>query len=327
MILALITLLSAVIAVVEVSIFSMMGTLVDWLAKENREASSVAMAGRWQHAAPDCTRCAGLTSRLGVGVPPKLCRQFFLCACGGSAFVTAGAEPDLFQNDMAGRIATTVMQTALAVREATTKLVTCWSISWVYVLSALIYLASADWRLALPLFIWALTYLATLIIFIPRLGQISEAQADARARMTGRVVDSYTNIATVKLFAIPVQKRIMRGRAWSRSWIRFTARCAWSRCSTHCASAELPDAGSLGRSFRTALAWRTRHNRCDCGGDLACSSCRACRNGSCGKHPPCLRQLGTVRDGASLLSRPLTVTDRSNAGALPAVRGELRLKP
>ena len=64
-----------------------------------------------------------------------------------------------------------------------------------------ILLAAADWRLMLPLLIWASIYVLLIRFFVPRLKKLSKNQADARSVMTGRVVDSYTNISTVKLFS------------------------------------------------------------------------------------------------------------------------------
>jgi ATP-binding cassette, subfamily B, multidrug efflux pump len=71
----------------------------------------------------------------------------------------------------------------------------------VYFLGMLFIVGSADWRLAAPLAVWLAIYVCLLRFFIPRLGKVSEEQADARSLMTGRVVDSYTNIQTVKLFS------------------------------------------------------------------------------------------------------------------------------
>ncbi len=106
-----------------------------------------------------------------------------------------------FQDDFAGRLATTVMQTALAIRDSLEKLINTIVYAFVYVLSALIVLAAADWRLALPLAVWVMLIAITATYFMPKLGELSEAQADARSAMTGRVIDSYTNIMAVKLFA------------------------------------------------------------------------------------------------------------------------------
>ncbi|QBX33782.1 ABC transporter ATP-binding protein [Paracoccus liaowanqingii] len=106
-----------------------------------------------------------------------------------------------FQDEFAGRIAQRLMQTALAVREVAMKIMDVGSYVLIYFLGAMVLAASQDWRLALPFLIWALAYGALLWKIVPRLGRVAEAQADARSAMTGRIVDSYTNIATVKLFS------------------------------------------------------------------------------------------------------------------------------
>ncbi|MGO7209262.1 ABC transporter transmembrane domain-containing protein, partial [Rhizobium ruizarguesonis] len=65
----------------------------------------------------------------------------------------------------------------------------------------IIVIAAADWRLMIPILVWLAVYISIVAYFVPRLRKIAAAQADARSMMTGRVVDSYTNIATVKLFS------------------------------------------------------------------------------------------------------------------------------
>src|SRR5690606_39482678 len=67
--------------------------------------------------------------------------------------------------------------------------------------SALVIVAMADWRLMLPMLAWLLLYIGVQLYFVPRLKQVATEQADARSAMTGRIVDSYTNIQTVKLFS------------------------------------------------------------------------------------------------------------------------------
>ncbi|MDO5656876.1 MAG: ABC transporter ATP-binding protein [Paracoccus sp. (in: a-proteobacteria)] len=106
-----------------------------------------------------------------------------------------------FQDDFAGRIATKLMQTSLAVREVVMKLVDVAVYILVMFSGTVVLAASQDWRMALPFLVWAAGFGAMLWVIVPRLGRIAEAQADARSTMTGRVVDSYTNIATVKLFS------------------------------------------------------------------------------------------------------------------------------
>ncbi|RYE60851.1 MAG: ABC transporter ATP-binding protein [Hyphomicrobiales bacterium] len=106
-----------------------------------------------------------------------------------------------FQDEFAGRIGAKLMQTSLAVREVVMKLLDMLVYVVVYFTGAVILAASADWRLAIPFVAWLAAYVALMVYFIPRMGKISQAQADARSMMTGRIVDSYTNIATVKLFS------------------------------------------------------------------------------------------------------------------------------
>jgi len=106
-----------------------------------------------------------------------------------------------FQDEFAGRIGAKLMQTSLAVREVVMKLLDMLVYVVVYFTGAVFLAASADWRLAIPFLVWLCAYISMMVYFIPRLGRISEAQADARSLMTGRIVDSYTNIATVKLFS------------------------------------------------------------------------------------------------------------------------------
>ena len=106
-----------------------------------------------------------------------------------------------FQNEFSGRIATKVMQTALAVRETVMKTIDVLLFVSVYFATTLFLIANADFRLCLPLFFWLSIYLCILYYFIPKLRDISKLQADARSVMTGRIVDSYTNILTLKLFS------------------------------------------------------------------------------------------------------------------------------
>jgi ATP-binding cassette, subfamily B, multidrug efflux pump len=108
-----------------------------------------------------------------------------------------------FQNDFAGRIANRVMQTGPALRES---LVSATNAVWyilVYGGGAILLLASSDTRLAMPVLLWFASYGVLLRWFVPRLRNRSQRMSAARSQLTGRVVDSYTNILTVKLFARP----------------------------------------------------------------------------------------------------------------------------
>ncbi|MBX3635302.1 MAG: ABC transporter ATP-binding protein [Rubrivivax sp.] len=106
-----------------------------------------------------------------------------------------------FQNDFAGRIANRVMQTSNAVRESVVSSIRAVWYIIVYGLSALVLMSSADWRLAIPTALWFAGYVYFLRRFVPRMRELARASSEVRSHVMGRIVDSYTNILTVKLFA------------------------------------------------------------------------------------------------------------------------------
>jgi ATP-binding cassette subfamily B multidrug efflux pump len=108
---------------------------------------------------------------------------------------------NFFQNDFAGRISTRVMQTGPALRESIVAMITSVWYIIVYGTSAVLLLASADRRLAIPVLCWFVGYIVLLRVFVPRMRDRSKDMTEVRSKLTGRIVDSYTNILTVKLFA------------------------------------------------------------------------------------------------------------------------------
>ncbi|WP_082568732.1 ABC transporter ATP-binding protein [Rhizobacter sp. Root1221] len=106
-----------------------------------------------------------------------------------------------FQNDFAGRIANRVMQTSNALRECVVASIRAiWYIA-VYGISSLVLMSLADWRLAIPTLLWFAGYMVFLRHFVPRMRDLAKVSSEVRSAVMGRVVDSYTNILTVKLFA------------------------------------------------------------------------------------------------------------------------------
>jgi ATP-binding cassette subfamily B multidrug efflux pump len=106
-----------------------------------------------------------------------------------------------FQNDFAGRISNRVMQTGPAVRQTLVASVTAVWYVLVYGVTALAMTASADAWLTIPILLWFAGYVALLLYFVPRMRDRSKISSEARSTLMGRIVDSYTNILTVKLFA------------------------------------------------------------------------------------------------------------------------------
>src|SRR4029079_1487273 len=106
-----------------------------------------------------------------------------------------------FQNDFAGRIANRVMSTAHALRESTMASIRAVFYIGVYGVAAYSLMAVADWRLGVPTLVWFAGYLVFLWYFVPKMRDLARASSEFRSIVMARVVDSYTNILTVKLFA------------------------------------------------------------------------------------------------------------------------------
>ncbi|OCS47302.1 ABC transporter ATP-binding protein [Ralstonia pickettii] len=106
-----------------------------------------------------------------------------------------------FQNDFAGRIAQRIMQTGFSLRDSAVQAVDAlWHVV-IYAISAMVLFARADWWLVVPLLVWIGCYIAALSYFVPRVKARSVVATESRSKLMGRIVDGYTNITTLKLFA------------------------------------------------------------------------------------------------------------------------------
>ena len=108
-----------------------------------------------------------------------------------------------FQDDFAGRIANRVVQTGNALRESAVSGVRAVWYIVVYGVTTIVLLWLADWRLALPTLAWFAAYALFLRHFVPRMRDLAKASSEVRSGVVARVVDTYTNILTVKLFSRP----------------------------------------------------------------------------------------------------------------------------
>ncbi|MBT3436790.1 MAG: ABC transporter ATP-binding protein [Oceanospirillaceae bacterium] len=189
-------------AAMEIVLFGFVAQLVDWLAVQNKQT----------FLADQAVTLWTMSGLLLIGMPiiilinnlmrhqtliPNLTQRVRWMAHG----YLLRQSMEFYQDDFAGRIAAKVMQGALAVRQIVSKLCDTFFYVLVGVISMLLLLTFADWRMAMPLVAWIVAFSIALYYFLPRLRNVSEDQANKRAIMTGRVVDSYTNITTVKLFA------------------------------------------------------------------------------------------------------------------------------
>lgn len=194
--------LTAVLAMFEVYLFGFMGQLVDWLVDKDPQTL-------W-HEQSTTLYLLGFMLIIGMPVLVALHSMVIHQALMGNFPMSIRwmahryllkQSMSFYQDEFAGRIATKVMQTSLAVRESVMKMLNVMVYILVYFISMLAVIAQADWRLILPVLGWLVLYIIAQVIFIPKLKNIATEQANARSDMTGRIVDSYTNISTVKLFS------------------------------------------------------------------------------------------------------------------------------
>ncbi len=196
------SLIVTVLAILEVMLFGFLGNIIDWLSEVDKERflelegdKLIVIGAVVLIAIPLLSFLLSLVSHQTVmgNYPMRirwLAHRYLLRQSFG-----------FYQDEFAGRVATKVMQTALGVREAVMKLTDVLVYVCVYFVGGLALVASFDPWIAAPFVIWIALYIGMLSLLLPRLHRVAEEQADARSTMTGRVVDSYTNIMTVKLFA------------------------------------------------------------------------------------------------------------------------------
>ena len=238
-----------------------------------------------------------------------------------------GQSMSFYADEFAGRVATKVMQTALAVRET-------WMIVADIVVFVVIYFVTIvaiaggfDAWLLVPFLGWLTLYVATLWVFVPRLGKVAQAQADARSLMTGRITDAYTNIATVKLFS-----HARREAAFARGAMREFMITAHGQMRLISGFEIVNHILSMGLIASTAGATLWLWTRGDVGiGAVAAATAMALRlNGISHwvmwEMADLFEHVGTVQDGINTLSRPHSVVDRPGAPPLEVRRGEIRFE-
>jgi ATP-binding cassette subfamily B multidrug efflux pump len=326
--LALMACAAAAVAIGEIIIFGFIGDVVNWLAEADR-ATFIQTDG-WKLALmgamvvfvlPAFALISTLTMHQTLlGNFPQRIRWM-------SHRYLIRQSMSYFQDEFAGRIGAKLMQTSLAVREVVMKLLDMLVYVVVYFTGAVILAAAADWRLAVPFLVWLAAYVSMMVYFIPRMGKISQEQADARSLMTGRIVDSYTNIATVKLFShsnreetyakeamdqfLDTAYRQMRlftvlnlAVLWSNSLLLFAvaATGVWLWLN------ELMSPGALAVSLGLVMRFQ------------------GMSQWVMWEMSSLFENIGTVRDGISSLSVSRIVSDEPDALPLPPVKGDIRFE-
>ena len=321
------TLVTAATGMFEALLFSMMGHIVDWLAK-------VEPAQLWARERGTLLLLAGvlLASPLVVGLQTLFKHQ----ALAGNLpmrlrwnfhRLMLGQSMGFYQDEFAGRVAAKVMQTALAVRDVVMILGDIMVFIVIYFVTLAAVVGSFDAWLLVPFMAWLLLYVSAVWYFVPRMARISKAQADARSLMTGRITDAYTNIATVKLFS-----HTHREAGFARAAMQEFMVTAYGQMRYVSAFEIVNHALSMLLVLSTtgACLWLWTQGQVGIGAVAAATAMALRLNGIAHwimwEMTGLFEHIGTVQDGLNTLSRAHAVVDAPGAAELKVSRGDVRFE-
>ncbi len=232
-----------------------------------------------------------------------------------------------FQNDFAGRIASRVQQTGPSLRES---LVLAFDAAWyilVYGSSATVLLARLDWRLTLPMALWFAAYATMLRYFVPRLRERSRRLSEARSMLTGRIVDSYTNILTVKLFARAADEDAFVREAIDENTVAFRAQ---TRMTTAYTSTLVAMNACLIVSMAAVSLWQWSVGTIAIGAVATAIPLAWQLNNIAGwvarSVTSIFENIGVVQDGMRSIDVPRQMPDAPDAKELVVTGGEIRFE-
>jgi ATP-binding cassette subfamily B multidrug efflux pump len=324
--LALMAATSALIAVGEVMLFSFIGDVVNWLSSADR--STFLATDGWKLVVMALVAMVVLPSLVLVSslvMHQTLLGNFPQRIRWMAHRYLLRQSMTYFQDEFAGRIAAKLMQTSLAVREVVMKILDMLVYVSVYFTGAVLLAASADWRLAIPFLVWLVLYIFMGRYLVPRIGKVSQKQADARSLMTGRIVDSYTNIATVKLFSHSSREEAYAKEAMDQFLGTVNTQMRLFSllhiCTNILNASLLTAVGGIG-----VWLWLT--------GDLLPGAIavalglvmrfQGMSQWVMWEMSSLFENIGTVKDGISSISLPRLVADPPDAKALVVTKGEIR---
>ena len=321
----LMTLCTAAIGVFEAFLFSMLGQMVDWLTKTEPAAlwttqrSSLLLLAAILVASPLVVALQALLKHQAMaGNFPMLLRWKFHRLMLSQSF-------SFYQDEFAGRIATKVMQTALAVRDVWMIVADILVFVAIYIATLILIVGSFDFWVVAPFAGWLALYALAVRYFVPRLGKVAQQQADARSMMTGRITDAYTNIATVKLFS-----HTDREASYVRSAMQdfmVTVYRQWRMISAFEVVNQILSVLLIAATAGVTL-WLWTQGKVGVGAVAAATAMALRLNGISHwvmwEFAALFEHIGTVRDGITILSKPHTVFDAPDAKPLVVSRGEIR---
>ncbi|WP_146870967.1 ABC transporter ATP-binding protein [Acidovorax delafieldii] len=320
--------LSAAIAIYEALLFAVLGVVVDWIS------TSASPGTLW---AERKAALIGITALLLVSVVlvalqtsikhQVLAINFPLRLRWNFHRLMLGQSMAFYADEFAGRITTKIMQTALAVRDmifTTTDVVIGMGI---YLVTILVLLAGFDARLLLPFAAWMGAYGLACWYFVPRLGQVGKAQADARSVMTGRITDAYTNIATVKLFSHTRRESEFARAAMDA--FKLTGYAQMRLVSLFEIVNQLLVVAMILGACGTAL-WLWSAGEVGAGAVAAVTAMTLRVSGHAHwvmwEMTTLFESVGTIQDGINTLTRPRAVVDAPDAKPLVLTQGEVRFE-
>jgi ATP-binding cassette subfamily B multidrug efflux pump len=321
------TLCTAIIGAFEALLFAMLGRIVDWLAHVQpsqlwiEERGSLLLLAIILAASPLLVALQALLKyqTLSANFPMRLRWNFHRLMLGQSM--------SFYQDEFAGRVAAKVMQTALAVRDTWLTVADILVFITIYFVTMVSVVGSFDLWLLGPFLGWLALYGIALVYFVPRLGKVGAAQADARSLMTGRVTDAYTNIATVKLFS-----HANREAGYARSAMQEFMQTAHAQMRLVSGFEIVNHMLSMALLAATAGVALWLWTKAQLGvGAVAAATAMALRlNGIAHwimwELASLFEHIGTVQDGINTLSRRHTVVDRPDAPPLRVTQGEIRFE-
>ena len=321
------TLLTAAIGVFEALLFSILGRVVDWLAKVEPSRLWAEQRGHLVLLAAVLAGSVLLIALQSLLKQQALAGNFAMRLRWNFHRNMLAQSLSFYHDEFAGRVAAKLMQTALAVRDT-------WMILADILVFVLIYFVTIGlivggfhiWLLA-PLLGWLGMYSLAMVYFVPRLGAVAMAQADARSMMTGRITDAYTNITTVKLFS-HTQRESRYVQTAMAEFLKTVY--AQMRMVTGFEIVNHILSMALIASTAGVALWLWTQGRVGVGA-LAAATAMALRlNGISHwvmwEMASLFEQIGTVQDGINTLARSPTVVDRPDAQPLRVTRGDIRFE-
>jgi ATP-binding cassette, subfamily B, multidrug efflux pump len=321
------TLCTALIGAFEALLFAFLGTIVDSLSATTPARLWVDDGHKLLWLAGVLTASVLLVALQSLIKQQTLAGNFPMLLRWNFHRLMLAQSMHFYQDEFAGRIAAKVMQTALAVRDAWMILAELMVFVVIYFVTIMAMLGGFDVWLLLPFTGWLLLYGAALFYFVPKLGRVARAQADARSLMTGRITDAYTNIATVKLFS-----HARREAGFARSAMQEFLGTVQQQMRL-VTSFEIVNHGlsmALIASTAGVALWLWTRGAVGAGA-LAGATAMALRlNGISHwvmwEMAALFEHIGTVQDGINTLSRPHAVLDAPAAKPLAVSRGDVRFE-